>query len=92
MFWIYVYKGFFPPIICRYVEIFPSRKSEIQVQYGRGRNETSGSTPGPEDTARKMKTGKMFIIVSLFNQALNINAYVVNFVYSHASFMDPVGP
>ncbi|KAK2911797.1 hypothetical protein Q8A67_003930 [Cirrhinus molitorella] len=40
----------------RYIEIFPSRKSEIQVQYGRGRNETSAFTPGAEDTPRTMKT------------------------------------
>ncbi|KAL1274829.1 hypothetical protein QQF64_027643 [Cirrhinus molitorella] len=40
----------------RYIEIFPSRKSEIQVQYGRGRNETSSFTPGAEDTPRTMKT------------------------------------
>ncbi|XP_077087604.1 G-rich sequence factor 1 [Siphateles boraxobius] len=40
----------------RYVEIFPSRKSEIQVQYGSRRNETSASTPRAEDTPRKIKT------------------------------------
>lgn len=84
-------KGFFP-LICRYVEIFPSRKSDIQVQYGRRRNETSGSTPGSEDTPHKMKTGTMFITVSLYNQALNISTHVVYCVHSHESFMDPVGP
>uniref|UniRef100_A0A8C2G643 G-rich RNA sequence binding factor 1 n=1 Tax=Cyprinus carpio TaxID=7962 RepID=A0A8C2G643_CYPCA len=40
----------------RYIEIFPSRKNEIQVQYGRRRNETSAFTPGAEDTPRTMKT------------------------------------
>ncbi|KAI2664477.1 G-rich sequence factor 1 [Labeo rohita] len=40
----------------RYIEIFPSRKNEILVQYGRGRNETSAFTPEAEDTTRSMKT------------------------------------
>ncbi|XP_067294431.1 G-rich sequence factor 1 [Pseudorasbora parva] len=39
----------------RYVEIFPSRKSEIQVQYGTARNESSASITGVEDMPRKMK-------------------------------------
>lgn len=42
----------------RYIEIFPSRKSEIQAQYGRGRNDMSETTAGPVDTTtlRKAKT------------------------------------
>uniref|UniRef100_A0A672K4Q0 RRM domain-containing protein n=1 Tax=Sinocyclocheilus grahami TaxID=75366 RepID=A0A672K4Q0_SINGR len=32
------------------------RKSEIQIQYGRRRNETSSFTPGAEDTPRTMKS------------------------------------
>ncbi|CAM4539599.1 hypothetical protein PO909_025715 [Leuciscus waleckii] len=43
----------------RYVEIFPSRKTEIQVQYGSRRNETSASTPGAEDTPRRIKTANV---------------------------------
>ncbi|XP_051958968.1 G-rich sequence factor 1-like [Xyrauchen texanus] len=41
----------------RYIEIFPSRKNEIQVQYGKGRNETI--TQGATDTVmlRKVKIG-----------------------------------
>ncbi|XP_073695474.1 G-rich sequence factor 1 [Garra rufa] len=45
----------------RYIEIFPSRKSEILVQYGRGRNETSAITPGAEETPRTMKTANSSI-------------------------------
>uniref|UniRef100_A0A8C2B6J0 G-rich RNA sequence binding factor 1 n=1 Tax=Cyprinus carpio TaxID=7962 RepID=A0A8C2B6J0_CYPCA len=47
----------------RYIEIFPSRKSEIQVQHGRGRNETSSFTPGAEDTPRTMKAGVYYSVL-----------------------------
>ncbi|XP_052448243.1 G-rich sequence factor 1-like isoform X1 [Carassius gibelio] len=40
----------------RYIEIYPSRKNEFQVLYGRGRNETPAFTPGAEDAPRTMKT------------------------------------
>ncbi|XP_056125994.1 G-rich sequence factor 1 [Rhinichthys klamathensis goyatoka] len=51
----------------RYIEIFLSRKSEIQVQYGSRRNETSASTPGAEDTPRKIKTANASPISATVN-------------------------
>uniref|UniRef100_A0A8C2B924 G-rich RNA sequence binding factor 1 n=1 Tax=Cyprinus carpio TaxID=7962 RepID=A0A8C2B924_CYPCA len=51
----------------RYIEIFPSRKSEIQVQHGRGRNETSSFTPGAEDTPRTMKAANSSSISTTHN-------------------------
>lgn len=51
----------------RYIEIFPSRKSEIQVQYGRGRIETSSFTPGAEDTPRTKKAANSSSISTTHN-------------------------
>lgn len=39
----------------RYIEIFPSRKSDIHVQYGRRQNETSAFTPRAEKSPRTMQ-------------------------------------
>lgn len=49
--------------VYRYIEIFRSRKSEIQAQNGRGRNVTSENTASARHTftSHKARSGEMFI-------------------------------
>lgn len=51
----------------RYIEIFPSRKSEIQAYYGKRLNETSAFTPGAEDTPHTMRAENSSFISTTHN-------------------------
>ncbi len=60
-FQICVHNGVFL-LSCRYIEIFPSRKSDIHVQYGRRQNETSAFTPRAEKSPRTMQAGVYYSV------------------------------